>query len=179
MRLEVRRLKSDKGVTSRVRLIKSVGGECFPVFPDFFQFVFRVVAFFTSLQEFGVHGIQVGFEFFTHCFPQLIRLTFGKTRQFLRQQHHLLLVNGDAVSILQVFFAVGYIVGDGLPAVFARNKVGDVFQGPRTVKGVHRNQVLEGGGHQFLHVLLHPRTFILEDTDRFAALEEFVGFFVF
>ena len=95
------------------------------------------------------------------------------------QQHDLFLIDGYPVGIFEVFLHIGEVVGDGFAAVFAGDEVGDIVQGPRAVEGVHGDEVLERSGGQFFEVLLHPRAFILEDTDRFAALKELVGFFVF
>ena len=55
-------------------------------------------ALFPLIDELGFHFIQYIALLFTHRFTQNIRLTFGKACQFLRKQHHLLLINRNTIG---------------------------------------------------------------------------------
>ena len=173
--LQVGRLESDKGITSRVRLIESIRGESLPVLPYFFECFFGVPAFGTAFQEFGQQGIQFRFELFPHGLAQLISLSFTEACQFLGEQHDLLLIDANTVGFVEVFLHCFQIIHHRLAPVLAVDKLGDVVQRAGPVQGVHGDEVFESGGCQFLHVLLHPGAFILKDGHRFAALEKLVG----
>src|SRR3546814_11596045 len=60
-------------------------------------------------------------------------------------------------------------------AMLTADEARDIFHWAGPVQRVHRDQVAEYGRFQLLHVFLHAGRFILEDSDRFATLEKFIG----
>ena len=124
-----------------------------------------MAVFLAALHELALEVVHLVDELLTHGLAQRVALAAGKVCQQTRQQHHLLLVDGDAVGVLEVLVHLGDIVDDGALAVLALDKVGDVVHGARTVEGVHGYEVLEGGGLQLAQVFLHARRLELEGSD--------------
>ena len=58
------------------------------------------------------------------------------------------------------------------------DKGGNVGQRSWSIEGVHGNEIGKNRRFQFSHVLLHSRTFILEDADSFPSLKKFVGLYI-
>ena len=116
--------------------------------------------------------------FLPHRFSKCVCLSLGESRQFLRKQHHLLLVNRDAIGLLQVFFARVYVIGNLFSAVLPSDKGWNVLEWPRSVQGVHGDEVAKNRRLQFLQVFLHARGLVLENSNRFAPLKQLVCFFV-
>ena len=134
-----------------------------------------MAAFRALLEELRLHfGNQIRL-LLSHGLSQRIRLALGETCELLRQQHHLLLVHRDAVGLLEVFLTRIQIIRNRLLPVLSAHKRRDVLQRTRTVQRVHGDEVAKNRGLEILEVFLHPRRFVLEDANRFAALEEFVG----
>ena len=103
----------------------------------------------SALDELGLHLVQFVAQLLTHSFTQGIALASGEVGQQAREEHHLLLIYGDTVGVLQVFLHDRDVILDGLPALFAVNEVWDVVHRSRPVEGIHGDEVLERGGLQF------------------------------
>ena len=110
-----------------------------------------------------------------HCFAELVRFAFSEAGQPLRQKHHLLLIDGDAVGVLKVFLHLRKVVLDGLLSLLAGDEVRDVVHRARPIEGVHSDKVLEALRVELLEVLFHTGGFDLEDGSGVAAAEELVG----
>src|SRR5690606_8755222 len=119
---QISRLIGDPCVTGRVRFVKCVRSKSFPISPDLFQFIFRVSVSFCLLNEFRFHFCQNVRLFFPHCLTQYIGLTFRKVCQFLRKQHHLLLIDCNPIGFFQVLFAGIKIVLNFFVSVLTTNK---------------------------------------------------------
>ena len=148
-----------------MRFVEGIRGELLPVGPYLLQNLRVVAVLAAALDELGLQVIQFVLELLTHGLAQRVRLAAGETRQKARQQHDLLLIYRDAVCILQVFLHQVYVVDDGFAAVLAVDEVGNVIHRPRTVEGVHGDQILEGRGFQLAQVFLHAGRLELERTD--------------
>ena len=109
--------------------------------------------------------IQLVPQFLTHRLTQGIGLTTGKVGKQTGEQHHLLLIDRNTISVFQILLHNRNIVLDRLASLFTVNEIGYVVHRSRTIKGVHRNQVLERTRFQFAQILLHTRRFELERTD--------------
>ena len=173
--LEVGRLVSHPRVARGVRLVERVGGEFLPVAPDLFEHLRIVSVLPAALDELGFQVVQLVLEFLAHGLAERVRLAAGEVGQKTRQQHDLLLVDRDAVGVLEVLLHHGDVVLDGAAAVLAGDEVRDVVHRAGPVKGVHRDQVLEGRGLQLAQVLLHARGLELERPDGAALAVEAVG----
>ena len=172
-------LVGDVGVANRVRFVERIGGECFPVSPDFVDQRFHVFAvFLRSLDKFRIvlapihelvfqlrHGFQL---FLTHGLAQRVRHASGEISQGAGLEHHLFLIYRDAVGVFQERFHHRVVVLDRFFAVLALDELRDVFHRPRTVQGVHGNQIFEAVGLQGTQVLFHTGRLELEQPCGFA-----------
>ena len=148
-----------------MRLVERIRCKLFPVAPNLFQ-NFRVVPVLLSARnEFRLHLIQFVAKLLTHGLTQGVGFTAGKVGQQTREQHHLLLINRNAIGIFQILFHDRQIVFDRLTSLFTVDKVGDVVHRSRTIQGIHGNQILERTGFEFAKIFLHTRRFELECTD--------------
>ena len=87
----------------------------------------------------------------------------------------MLLIDGDAVGILQVFLHNGYIVSYGLLSVLTADKLRYVTHRTGTIEGVHCNEVLEYCRLQFAQVFLHTARLKLERAYGAPLLVELIG----
>ena len=172
---EVSRLVSNPGVAGSVALVESVRGEGAPVIPNLFKHLGVVAIGRAALDELGIHVVQLLNKFLTHGLSQGIAFASGKVGYLARQQHDLLLIHRNAISVFQVFLHARQVVGNGLFAVFARNELRDVLHGAGAVEGVHGDEVLKGGGLQFAQILLHARRLKLERAHGVAVAIKLVG----
>ena len=143
-------------------LVEGVAGELRPVGPDLLQRVLLVALLRATSEELYLELCHLVGELLTHCLTQAIGFASREVCDFTREKHHLLLIDGDPIGILEVALHTGQVVGDGLTAVLTIDEVGDVVHRPWTIKGVHRYEVLEGGRLEFAQILLHPSGFKLE-----------------
>ena len=176
MRFEECRLVGDPCVACGVALVEGVFSKFLPVRPNFFEHGERVPVFFSTHEEFGFEFFEHGNLFFPHRLTELVALTTREVGKKSGEEHDLLLVNGDAVGVFEVFFHHWDIVGDGFKSMFALDEMRDVVHRSRAVEGVHGDKVGEDGGLQFTEVFLHSGTFELEDGDGVASAEELEGF---
>ena len=82
--LEVSSLVGHPGVASRVGFVEGIGGKRFPVFPNFIQNKFRVVALLAPLQKLGLQFGQECRVLLSHGLAQNVGLAFGKSSKLLR-----------------------------------------------------------------------------------------------
>ena len=118
-------------------------------------------------------------EFLAHRLTQGVALAAGEVGNLAGEEHDLLLIDGDAVGVLQVLLHAGEIVLDGLLAVLTLDELRDVGDRAGTIEGVHGDEVLEGGGLEFAQVFLHAWRFKLEGANGVAIAIELVGGGVF
>ncbi len=124
-------------------LIESIGRECAPVIPNFFKNLWVVTISLTTINELGVHVVKLFYKLFTHCLSQCITLATRKVCNFTREQHDLLLVDGNAVCILQVFFHTRKVVGNWLVTMFTGYEGRNILHRSRTVQRIHGDKVLK------------------------------------
>ena len=173
--LEIGRLIGHPRIAGSMRLVEGVGGELLPVGPYLLKNLRIVSVFLATLDEFRLHGVDDVLLLLTHRLTQGIALATGEVGQLSAQEHHLLLIDGDAVGVLEVFLHAVDGVGDGLQAVFTLDEVGDVVHGARTIEGIHGDEILEDGGVQLTQILLHACRLELEGADGLALLIELEG----
>ena len=168
-------LVAHPGITGGVGLVEGILGKLLPVFPDLVQHLFRMPVGGPARHEFVLEGVQDVDLLLSHGLAQLVGLAFGEAGQLLGKQHHLFLVHGDAVGVLQIFLHFGKVVFDGLLALFAGHEVRDIIHRPGPIEGVHGNQVLEAGRAQFLQPGFHALGFELEHGRGVSAAVQLVG----
>ncbi len=111
---------------------------------------------------------------------QKVRLPQGVPRHRRGDLHDLLLVDGDAIGLVQdgpqVLLGVGELgVARGLLAVVAPDVGGDVLHGPGAVEGDQGDDVLQAPGLQAPHRGRHPPGLQLEDPLGLPPGEELKG----
>ena len=156
-------------------LVECVGCEFFPVGPYLFKNLGLVTVGLSAFKELGLQGVHLVDELFTHGLAQCVALATREVGEQSRQQHHLLLVDGDSVGVLEVLLHHGYVVDDGRLAVLAGDEVGDVVHGARSIEGVHGYEVLEYRRLQLAQVLLHSRRLKLECSRGASLAIELIG----
>ena len=175
MRFEIGRLVGHPRVTGGMGFVESVGSELLPVGPDFLQDFGIVPIGFAAFNELGFQGIQLVFQLLTHGFTQCVGLATREVGQQSRQQHHLLLIDGDAVGVLQVLLHDGDVVLDFLASLLTVDELRNVVHRAGTIEGVHSDKILKRRGLQLAQVLLHTAGFKLECAHRVAIAIELVG----
>ena len=158
-----------------MRLIERIGCELLPVCPYLIQHLGVVAILLATLNELWLHGVDNVLFLLTHSLTQGIALTTGKVGQLTRQQHHLLLIDGDAIGVLEVFLHAGDVVLDFLATILTGDERRNVVHRSRTVEGVHGNEVLEHRRMKLAEVFLHTCRLKLEGTDGAALLIELVS----
>ena len=153
-----------------MRLVEGVGSELLPVGPDLLQHLRIVSVLHTTVDEFRLHGVNDILFLLTHRLTQGVALTTGEVGQQTRQQHHLLLINGNAVGILQIFLHHRNIIGDRFLTVLTTDELRNVAHRSWTVEGVHGDEVFKDGGLQLAQVFLHTSRLKLECADGAALL---------
>ena len=176
MRFEVRRLESHPRVTRGMTLVKGVRSKLFPVFPNLVEHFLWVSVFHSALVEQRFQLIHLRNKFLTHCLSQRVALSASKVGQLPRQQHHLLLIHRNAVRIFKILLHARDVVLHLRWVAFTRNEVGNVVHWPRTIKGVHGNEVFKHRGLQLAQVFLHASRLKLERPDGSSLAIKLVGF---
>ena len=105
---------------------------------------------FTACNEQRLHLINDGFLLFSHGFTQCIALPTGKIGQLSRQQHHLLLIYGDTVCVLQILLHARNVVRYQRRIVLASDKFRNIIHRSGAVKCVHSDEVFKHRRMQFL-----------------------------
>ena len=137
---EISRLIGHPRVAGSMRLIEGVGGESFPVGPYLLEHLRIVTVLLTALDELGFHGVDDILFLLTHRLTEGVALTTGEVGQQSRQQHHLLLIDRNTISILQVFLHDGDIVGNLFVAMLTTDELRDITHRSRSVEGVHSDE---------------------------------------
>ena len=156
-------------------LVEGIAGELRPVTPDLLQRVLPVAVLSSPSEELDLESLHLLLELLPHRLTELVRLSTGEVGDLTGEEHHLLLIDGDPIGILEVTLHAGEVVGDLLASVLTIDEVGDVVHRPGAVEGIHRDQILEGRGQELTEVLLHPCRLELEGTHRPSRLIEFIG----
>ena len=164
MVLEIGRPVGDAGVADAMRLVERVTGEGFDQV-EYLDGHLLVVALRLGAGD-EIHPLfsHQGGDLLAHRLAHDVGGSQRVTGELLQDQQHLVLVNDDAVGLVQQFLEAGVGVGDGLAAVFSIDESLDVLHGAGAVEGDHRRDVAQVGGLQFLDVPLHPRAFKLEQV---------------
>ena len=89
--------------------------------------------FGSAIHELGFHLVEDLDLLLTHGLAQNVGVAFAKAGQFLREEHHLFLVNRDPIGFAEVFFHVGQVKGDRLAAMLTADEVGYIFDRARAV----------------------------------------------
>jgi len=103
-------------------------------------------------------------------------LSAGKIGQRPGLEHHLFLVDGDAVGILEIGLHHGMVVNHHLATMFPVDVRGNILHRARPVEGIHGNKILETVRLKQLQPFFHSGRFELENGCRLRCAEELEGF---
>ena len=161
-----------------MRLVECVRCELLPVCPYLFEYLRVVAVLLSAFDELRLHRVNNSLLLLTHCLTQGVRFASGEVGKLAREEHHLLLIYGNAVGVLEVLLHAWDVVLNLFFAVFTGDERGDVVHRTGTIEGVHGNEVLENRRLQLAQILLHACRLKLERTDGAALLIELVCEFV-
>ena len=128
-----------------------------------------------ALHELVLELVQNRYLLLAHRLAELVRLTLREAGQLLGKKHHLLLIDGHTVGVLEELLHLREVIFNRLESEFSVHEVRDVVHRARPVKGVHRDEVLETLRMQPLKPGLHALGFKLKDAVRVAVSIEFVS----
>ena len=175
MRLEPARLVTYPGIAGSVRFVERIRSELLPVLPYLLQHLLRVPVLLSALDELSIQRLENVYLLLTHRFTELVRLTFRETRHLLGDKHHLLLIDGDTISLLQELLHGRKVVCDRLLSTLSGNERRNIVHRARTVQRIHRDKVLETLRMQLLKPLHHSRRLELEHALRIAVRIDLVS----
>ena len=178
MRFHIASLISYPRIASGVRFVERIGSKLFPVGPNLLQNIGVVTICLALLNELRLHLVNDVFLLLTHRLTQSITLATGEVCQQTRQEHHLFLIHGDTVGVLQIFLHDRNIIGDERRIMFTLDEVGNVVHWTWTIQCVHSDQVFKHRWVKFTQVFLHTSRFKLECTHGLSSLVELICEFV-
>ena len=174
MRLQPRGLVRHQRIGGGVRLVEAVAGEFFHQVEDGVGLVAGQAVLRRALAELGAllrHLLDV---FLAHRAAQQIGAAERVAADDLRHLHHLLLIDHDAVGLLQDRLDARVGIFHFLAAVLARDEAGDQVHRAGAVQRHQRDDVLEAVGLGILEHALHAGGFELEHGDGLRLLQQLV-----
>ena len=168
-------LIGDPCIAGGVGLVEGILREFLPVLPDLVQHLLRMAVGLAALHELVLELVQNRYLLLAHRLAELVRLTLREAGQLLGKKHHLLLVDGHTVGVLEELLHLREVIFNRLESEFSVHEVRDVVHRARPVKGVHRDKVLETLRTQPLKPGLHALGLELEDAVRVTVAVEFVS----
>ena len=161
-----------------MRLVEGIGCEFLPVGPYLVQHVLIISVLLAPFDKLGFHGIYYRLFLLTHRLTQGVTLTTREIGQQTREQHHLLLINGDAVGIFQIPFHHGNGICNLLLPFLTRDERRDVVHGTGAVKGIHGDEIFKLRRTQLAQIVLHAGRLKLERADGAPLLVKLISQFV-
>ena len=161
-----------------MRLVECIGCKLPPVSPDFLEYLGRMTVLSSALHELFVEGLEHIHLLLSHRLAQLVCLSFRETGNLLGNPHHLLLVHGDSIGLLQEFPHSLKVEGDRLETLFPCDKIRDIVHRSGSVEGVHRNEVLKPFRMELDEPFPHLRGFELEHALGVSARIQLICFLV-
>ena len=116
-----------------MRLVEGVGRKLLPVGPNLLEHLLVVTIRCTTCQELRLEFHQLRENLLTHRLTQCVGLASGEVSEQSREQHHLLLIDGDTVGVLQVLLHHRNIILDRLASVLSIDKVRNIIHWTRTI----------------------------------------------
>ena len=162
--LQIGRLIGYPRIAGGMTLIERIRGELLPVLPDLVQHLLVVPVLGTALIEQLLQLLHVGNLLLTHRLTQRVRLSSGEVGEKSGEKHHLLLIDGDTIGILEILLHAGQVVLDLRRISLSCDEVGDIVHRSRAIQRIHSDQVLKDRRLQFTEVFLHTCRFKLEGT---------------
>ena len=173
--LEVARPVGDEGVADAVGLVEGVPCEGFDKVENFHrEGLVEALAGRPGHEVFALLRHQRG-DFLAHRLAHDVGGPQGVPGELLQDQQHLVLVDDNAVGLVQQLLEAGVGVGYGGPSVLGVDELVDVFHRPRAVERNHRGDVADVGGLELFDIALHTGAFQLENVGGVAGGQQLVG----
>ena len=161
-----------------MRLVEGIGCKLLPVGPYLVQHVLIISVLLAAFDELGFHGIYYRFFLLTHGLTQGITLSTREIGQQAREQHHLLLINSDAVCIFQIPLHHRNGICNLLLSFLTRDERRNVVHGTGAVEGIHGDEIFKLRRTQLAQIVLHAGRLKLERADGATLLIKLVGQFI-
>ncbi|MBA7617258.1 hypothetical protein ES703_24572 [subsurface metagenome] len=146
---QVSRLVGHEGIGGGVALVKSVLGKASHELKNISSRVLNHTIFAGPFKKVGLHAGHSLRFLFPHGPAQDIGLGQAEPGNGVGNLHHLLLVDNDAIGLIQDWDQGRMQIGDLPAAVLAVDKLVNVRHGTGAVEGVHGDKVFNAGGAQF------------------------------
>ena len=169
--LQVGGLVGQVGVGDAVALVEAVAGEGLDLVPEVRRLLRRHASAGGAVDELRLHlGHDVGL-LLAHGLAQRVRVGHAEARHRHGDQHHLLLVDDDAVGLLQDRLHLGREIAE-LLALLALDVLVDQRHGARPVEGVQGGELFEARRLDPPQQVGHAARLKLEDAARAPLAEE-------
>ena len=173
--LEVSGLVSDQGIGRGVGLVEAVARE----FGDELENIFGARPVHTvghgTFDEARLLRRHLLLDLLAHGAAQEIRFAEREARQLARDLHHLLLIDDDAVSLLEDRLDQRMQIIGCLASMLPVHVGVDIVHRARPVECDDGDDVLEAVGLELTQRIAHALTFELEHAQRIAALQQLVS----
>jgi len=172
--LEKTRLIGHQRVTGGMGFVETVAGELGHHVIDLVGDLVEHTALVRSLDEMEPlpgHDLEI---FFPHRAAEQVGVAERKTAHLRRHLDHLLLIDRNAVGLLEQGGEQGMEIGDRSGIALAADEIVDIIHGPGTIEGIHGDEVFQAGGLELTQILLHAGTFKLEKADGFTPGEDLI-----
>ena len=176
IRLQIRSLIGDAGVSRGVRFVEAVAGELFQQVEDLVRFALgEVVLLLAALDEDGaLLGHFLGF-LLAHRAAQQIRAAQRIARQQLCGLHHLFLINQNAVGLARNRLQQRMFVLDFHLALAALDEFRNQVHRAGAIERDQRRDVFDGTDLKLPAQVAHPAGFQLENAQRIRSVQQFVS----
>ncbi len=158
-----------------MRLGEAVGGELRDLLEDRGRELLRHAARDRALDEGLALGVHLGLDLLAHGAAQKVGAAQRVARELAGDLHHLLLVDDDAVGLLQDRLEQRVQILGLLDAVLAVDVARDVVHRPRPIERVHGDDVVEAVRLELAQRIAHAAGFQLEHAGGLAAAQEVEG----
>ena len=155
VRLEPCRLIADHGIGGGVGFVEAVIGELVQQIPDLLRLGLIHVVFGSTGQEFRALGVHCLLNLLAHRAAQHIGTAQRIAGHVLRDLHHLLLIDDDALRLIQDMIDGGVQQGALLAPVLHVAEGRDILHRARTVEGDQRDDILDAGGLHLAQGVAH------------------------
>ena len=173
--LEIGGLIGEQRIGGGVRLGKAVGGELGDLLEDRGRELLRDPAGDRALDEDLALGIHLGLDLLAHRAAQQIGAAQRVAGELAGDLHHLLLVDDDAIGLLEDRLEQRVQIFGLLDAVLAVDVARDVVHRTRPIERVHRDDVVEAVGLELAQRVAHAAGFQLEHAGGLAPAEQIEG----
>ncbi len=146
-------------------LVEAVVGELVEQVPDLLGLGLADAVGLGAVEKERLLCVHLGLDLLAHRPAQRVRAAQRVTRHPAGDLHHLLLIDDDALGLVEERVDGRMKQFAGFPAVLDVAELGDVLHRAGAVERDQRDDVLDAGGLELAQGVAHARAFHLEDRD--------------